>query len=140
MSGTRSEEKPGPEPHLHGRVGQTQRHLKQTTSSLDTHKQLLLSLLLLLILLIQLHLLLLRLLLLFYRKEVRAVSVPVLPVNTFQIFMAPFSRPVASSSLVLLSLVERRGALVFGGLGPKARPHTGWPQLKLLSSRSVWPC
>lgn len=72
-------------------------------------------------------------------KEVRMAPAKVSPVNTFQIFMTPFSRPVASSNLVLLPLVGGRGALPFGALGPKARPHTGWPQLKLLSSRSVWP-
>lgn len=68
------------------------------------------------------------------RPEGRLTS----PVRTFQILITPFSKPVASS----------RGFFPFvvrfdeWGLGPKASPHTGWPQLKLLSPRSVvslWP-
>lgn len=62
------------------------------------------------------------------------------PENTFQILITPFSRPVARSRLFLPlvgALIGRAPAAVFGGLGPKARPQTGWPQLKLLSPRSV---
>lgn len=42
VSGSRSEERPGPEPRLHGHADQTQHHLKDNTSNLDVDKQLLL--------------------------------------------------------------------------------------------------
>lgn len=76
------------------------------------------------------------------RKTVNASArlAEVSPVNTFQILITPFSRPVASSRLFLPlvgALTGRVPAGVLGGLGPKARPQTGWPQLKLLSPRSV---
>lgn len=60
------------------------------------------------------------------------------PVNTFQILITPFSKPVARRRL-LVPLDAVLNAADFGGLGPKARPHTGWPQLKLLSPRSISP-
>lgn len=56
------------------------------------------------------------------------VLAEVSPVNTFQILITPFSRPVARRRLlvplggVLSGLAPAAG---FGGLGPKARPHTG---------------
>ena len=64
------------------------------------------------------------------------------PVNTFQIFITPFSKPVARSRLFFpfVAFIAGRVAVDdLGGLGPKASPHTGWPQLKLLSPRSVSP-
>lgn len=50
------------------------------------------------------------------------------PVNTFQILITPFSRPVARSRLLFafdVVVAGRAAARGFGGLGPKARPHTG---------------
>lgn len=107
---SRSEGRPGLSRHLHGRGDRTQPHLKpETSGGIET-------------------------------VEVAPRLSEVSPVNTFQILITPFSRPVARSRLLLPLggvLVGRAPVAAFGGLGPKARPQTGWPQLKLLSPRSV---
>lgn len=75
-------------------------------------------------------------------KTNRHRKIKISPVKTFQILITPFSKPVARSRLFFPSdraLAGHAVAFDFGGLGPKASPHTGWPQLKLLSPLSVSP-
>lgn len=65
----------------------------------------------------------------------------VLPVATSHILITPLSNPVAKSKLDPLSK-DAISSLVgadFGGRGPKASPHTVWPQVKVLSSLSSSP-
>lgn len=109
---SRSEGRPGLSRHLHGRGDRTRPHLKPEKNISRRRKTV----------------------------QVAPRLAEVSPVNTFQILITPFSRPVARSRLLLPLggvLVGRAPVADFGGLGPKAKPQTGWPQLKLLSPRSV---
>lgn len=77
-----------------------------------------------------------------HRAALSSAETEIKPVKTFQILMIPFSRPVAKSRLLFPLDGALQGCAAaddFGGLGPNARPHTGCPQLKLLSPRSVSP-
>ena len=73
-----------------------------------------------------------------WRRMVNKID---LPVKTFHILITPLSKPVASSRVLFLcpffAFFTEEAAGVLGGLGPKARPHTGCPQLKLLSHLSM---
>lgn len=123
VSVSRSEGRPGPSRHLRGRGDQTQHHLKNKKHTKHFKERLR-----------QTEL-----------KAAQTASPPadISPVNTFQILITPFSKPVARSRLLFpfggVPLAGQAEAADLGGLGPKARPHTGWPQLKLLSPRSVSP-
>lgn len=112
---SRSVGRPGPVQRLRGHGDQTQHHLITHSKGLLTIS---------------------------YNRHLKSAPALIAPVNTFQILITPFSKPVARNRLLFPFggvLDGRATAPDFGGLGPKARPHTGWPQLKLLSPRSISP-